>query len=162
MWIGSSRRVSVAIPSVFRKQGAEGLEYSRGLESRPLCQPMTGNQFLWKGERPGKPEKVCFIAQGLSGLKELARLQVAQATVTRKLGPMLSAGDFSNLDMEGWSCAFCCAYSSPSPLPSSGPEGGDLAQTATASGCLQVPAQLPKSLSCFHPCSWAGELGFQR
>lgn len=82
-------------------------------------------------------------------------------TVTRKLGPMLSIGDFSKLGSDG--CSWVSArLTSPSHPPSlSGPEGGDLAQTATASGCLQVPAQLPKPLSCFHSCSWAGELGFQ-
>lgn len=81
-----------------------------------------------------------------------------KATLIRNLGPMLSLGDFSKLGTEG--CSWVSAQLiPPSPPPFSGPEGGDLTQTATASGCLQIPAQLPKPLSCFHSRSWAGELG---
>lgn len=72
----------------------------------------------------------------------------------KKVGPVLSLGDFSQLGVRP-------AHSLPFPSLFSGPEGGDLAQTAAAAGCLQVPAQLPKPLSCFHPRSWAGESVFQ-
>lgn len=63
-----------------------------------------------------------------------------KTTVMRKVGAMLSAGDFSKLGIEG--CSWVSALLiPPSPLsPLSGPEGGDFAQTATASGCLQVLA----------------------
>lgn len=54
-----------------------------------------------------------------------------------KLAPVLSPGEFSKLGNRGGGSWVSAPFVHPSSPPSfSGPEGGDLTKTATASGCL--------------------------
>lgn len=157
-WTESSRRVSVAVPRMCGSQGVGDQDVLRGHTSRPFSVSnrkiacMRGRREIREGLL--NSHKVLLsrrIWQGHSDMK---------STVIRNLGSMLSLGDFSKLSTQRWSWVFSLLMPPSLLHPLSGPESGDLAQTATASGCLQVSTQLPKPLRCFHSCSWAGELGF--